>query len=209
MLNRIHSGFSLIELIVGLAILGVLMALGMPQYATFIENSRLRATAEGITNGLNLARAEAVKRNARVELVLTNEEPIEALVNALPQTTIGPNWVVREWVPATASYNFIEGKVGAEGSGKTEGTNVAIASSPPPTTIGYDGITCFSGFGALTACPGFTSPPRSITFEVTNPPRLCAAAGGPLRCLNIVVSAGGQIRICDPHVTAAKDTRAC
>lgn len=201
MLNRIHSGFSLIELIVGLAILASLMALGLPQYATFIANSRLRATAEGITNGLNLARAEAVKRNARVELVLTDEEPLESLVNALPASTSGFNWVVREWIPATGSYNFIEGKVGAEGSGKSQGTGVVIASSSADAT--YDGRIIFTGFGAMAIG-------QPISFQVTYPAAgACAAANGPLRCLNVNVSPGGQIRICDPKITAANDTRAC
>lgn len=201
MLNRIHSGFSLIELIVGLAILASLMALGLPQYATFIANSRLRATAEGITNGLNLARAEAVKRNARVELVLTDEEPIEGLVNALPASTSGFNWVVREWVPATGAYNFIEGKVGAEGSGKSQGTGVVIASSSADAT--YDGRVIFTGFGAMAIG-------QPISFQVTYPAAgACAAASGPLRCLNVNVSPGGQIRICDPKITDTKDTRAC
>lgn len=201
MLNRAHGGFSLIELIVGLAILGFLMALGVPQYATFLANSRLRATAEGVSNGLNLARAEAVKRNARVELVLTDEEPIPALVNALPPSTSGFNWVVREWVPATGSYNFIEGKVGAEGSGKTEGSGVVIASSS--ADAGYDGRIVFTGFGAMATA-------QTVSFNFTYPAAgLCAAANGPLRCLNINVSPGGQIRICDPKVTDAKDTRAC
>ncbi|MBS1218911.1 MAG: hypothetical protein H6R21_2044 [Proteobacteria bacterium] len=193
MLGRKHTGFSLVELIVGLAILGLLLALGVPQYATFIANSRLRATAEGVANGLNLARAEAVKRNARVELVLTNEEPIEALVNALPTDSAGYNWVVRQQV-GVGNYSFIEGKVGAEGSGKTEGSSVVIASSS-------GGIVAFNGFGASAS--------GAVSFQITSAAGLCAAAGGPLRCLNINVSPGGQIRVCDPNVTDAKDTRAC
>lgn len=201
MLSRGHSGFSLIELIVGMAILAMLMALGIPQYATFISNARLRATAEGITNGLNLARAEAVKRNARVELVLTDEEPRNSLVNALPPSTSGTNWVVREWVPATSTYNFIEGKMGAEGSGKTGGTGVVVASSSADAT--YDGRIIFTGFGASTIG-------QSISFQITYPGAgACAAASGPLRCLNINVSPGGQIRICDPKITDITDTRAC
>lgn len=196
-----HRGFSLVELIVGLAILALLVTLGVPQYATFLANARLRATAEGINNGLNLARAEAVKRNARVELVLTDEEPIEALVNVLPQSTSGANWVVREWVPATGSYNFIEGKVGAEGSGKSTGTGVVVASSSTDAT--YDGRVIFTGFGGMAIG-------QPISFQITYPGAgLCAAANGPLRCLNVNITPGGQIRICDPKVTDAKDTRAC
>ncbi len=199
---RPQSGFSLVELIVGMAILALLVSLGIPQYSTFIANARLRTTAEGITNGLNIARAEAVKRNSRVELVFTNDEPIEPLANTIAASTTGPNWMVRAWVPATNSYDFIEGKLGAEGSGKTGVPGVTVNT----VTAGiYDGTVTFTGFGALNSA-------QPLTFQVTYPTAgACdtVATQGPLRCLNVTVSPGGQIRICDPKITAAKDTRAC
>lgn len=197
-----HSGFSLIELIVGMAVLALLMALGMPQYATFVSNARLRTTAEGINNGLNLARAEAVKRNTRVELLFTDEEPIEGLVNTVASVVDAPNWMVRAWVPSTNSYEFIDGKLGAEGSGKSEGTGVVVTT----VTGGvYTGIVTFTGFGALNTA-------QPISFQVTYPTAgTCdtVATPGPLRCLNVTVTPGGQVRICDPKVTDTKDTRAC
>jgi type IV fimbrial biogenesis protein FimT len=203
-LRRLQSGFSLVELLIGIAILALLMALGVPEYATFLNNSRVRTTADTLVSGLNLARAEAVKRNARVQFVQTDEEPLENLVNALPQSTTGINWVVRELVPATGLHNFIEGKAGAEGSGRADATSVVVTSSS--TEASYDGILTFTGFGALTIA-------RPVTFQVTNPTAgACAAplgAGGPIRCLNVVVSPGGQVRICDPSINVAKDTRAC
>ncbi len=202
MLNRIHSGFSLVELIIGMAIIAMLMALALPQYATFISNSRLRATAEGITNGLNLARAEAVKRNGRVELVFTDDEPIEPLVNVITPAVTGANWIVRAWVPTTSSYDFVEGKLGAEGSGKTGVPGVQVAT----VTAGvYDGTVTFTGFGGLNTAQG-------ISYQVTYPTAgACdtVATQGPLRCLNVNVTPGGQIRICDPKITDTKDTRAC
>ncbi len=202
MLNRTHKGFSLIELIVGMAILAMLMALGIPQYATFLSNARLRTTAEGINNGLNLARAEAVKRNSRVELVFTDDEPIAPLVNAMTASTTGANWVVRAWIPSTNSYDFVEGKLGAEGSGKTGTPGVTVTA----VTAGiFDGTVAFTGFGAMNSA-------QSISFQVTYPSAgACDTVGtqGPMRCLNVNVSPGGQIRICDPKITAAGDTRAC
>jgi len=201
MLNfRTQSGYSLIELIVGLAILALLISLGIPEYSKFIANARIRSTTEGIANGLNLARAEAVKRNARVEMVLTDDLPIEAQVNIVTPSTSGMNWMVREWVPATNSFNFIEGKLGAEGSGREE-ASVTVASSSTDAT--YDGRVVFNGFGAMTIG-------QPVSFQFTYPAAgACAAASGPLRCLNINVTPGGQIRVCDPKVTDTKDTRAC
>lgn len=200
MLSRRQNGFSLVELIVGLAVLALLIALGVPQYAAFTANARIRATTEGFTAGLNLARAEAVKRNARVEMVLTDDPPVEGLVNSLTPSTSGTNWMVREWVPSTNSYNFIEGKAGAEGSGREE-SGVLVTSSS--TDASYDGRVTFTGFGAMAIG-------QPVTFQFTYPAAgACAAASGPLRCLNINVSPGGQIRVCDPKVTDTKDTRAC
>ena len=59
-------GFSLIELIVGMAILGILMSLGIPAFSDWMRNARVRTTAESALNGLQLARAEAVRRNTTV-----------------------------------------------------------------------------------------------------------------------------------------------
>jgi type IV fimbrial biogenesis protein FimT len=200
MLTVRHSGFSLVELIVGLAVIALLISLGVPQYATFTANARIRATTEGVNAGLNLARAEAVKRNARVEMVLTDDLPVEAMVNAVTPSTSGTNWMVREWVPSTNSYNFIEAKAGAEGSGREESAVIVTSSS---TDASYDGRVIFTGFGAMAIG-------QPVTFQFTYPAAgACAAASGPLRCLNINISPGGQIRVCDPKVTDAKDTRAC
>lgn len=204
MLIRIqHRGFSLIEMLVGLVILALLLTFGMPQYAIFLANAKLRATADNLANGLQTARAEAVKRNARVEMVLTDEQPIPVLVNALPASTSGMNWVVREYVPATDTYNFVEGRLGMEGSGQVDATPVTITSNS--TDASYDGRISFNGFGALSTA-------QTITFQITNPSGgACdtVAVRGPMRCLNVNVSPGGQIRVCDPKVTDAKDTRVC
>ncbi|MFC7298401.1 GspH/FimT family pseudopilin [Herminiimonas aquatilis] len=64
------QGFTLIELMIGIAIMAIVITLGMPSYSTWIQNSRLRNAAESILNGLQLARSEAVARNQRVRFTL-------------------------------------------------------------------------------------------------------------------------------------------
>ena len=63
-------GFSLIELIVGMAILGILMGLGIPAFSDWMRNARVRTTAESALNGLQLARAEAVRRGHHVTAIV-------------------------------------------------------------------------------------------------------------------------------------------
>lgn len=61
----------------------------------------------------------------------------------------------------------------------------------------------FSNLGLMTlpAAP-------SQTFSVSNPGVDGCAPGGSIRCLSIVVAAGGQVRLCDPLRTSP-DPQAC
>ena len=71
--RRSEHGFSLVELMVTVAVLSLLMTLAVPSFAEWIQNSRIRTAAESIQNGLQVARAEAVRRNARVEFALVGQ----------------------------------------------------------------------------------------------------------------------------------------
>ena len=68
MLGRRQTGLSLVELALGLAIMSIVVAMATPSYIAWIANSRVRNVAEGLLGGLQLARAEAVSRNAQVQL---------------------------------------------------------------------------------------------------------------------------------------------
>ncbi len=64
------AGFTLIEILVVLTVLGIVLAFGVPSYSAFIQNGHIRSVSESIVDGLNLARMEAVNRNERVEFNL-------------------------------------------------------------------------------------------------------------------------------------------
>jgi type IV fimbrial biogenesis protein FimT len=63
-------GMTLIEIMITLAIMGILLMIGMPSFNTWIANTQVRTGAEGLTNGLQLARAEAVRRNGNIAFTL-------------------------------------------------------------------------------------------------------------------------------------------
>ena len=60
-----HAGFTLVELMVVLAIGGVLTATALPSMSTMLHSQRSTSLANGFVSSLNLARVEAIKRNAR------------------------------------------------------------------------------------------------------------------------------------------------
>jgi type IV fimbrial biogenesis protein FimT len=57
-------GFSLIELLLGVAILGLMLGLGIPRMSEWVTKNRATAAPEFYAEGLRLARTAAVTRNA-------------------------------------------------------------------------------------------------------------------------------------------------
>lgn len=64
------AGFTLIELMVVVSIIAIGAALAAPSFTQMIANYRVRSGAESMMNGLNYARAEAVRRNTAVSFAL-------------------------------------------------------------------------------------------------------------------------------------------
>jgi type IV fimbrial biogenesis protein FimT len=61
-----QRGFNIIELMVGIAVLGVLLGVGVPSFIDMIGNNRLVEQSNSMITALNYARSEALKRGFRV-----------------------------------------------------------------------------------------------------------------------------------------------
>ncbi|MDO1527504.1 GspH/FimT family pseudopilin [Fulvimonas sp. R45] len=62
-----QRGFTLVELMVTVAVLAILLAIAVPSFRSLTLSNRLATTANDIVGALNTARMEAVKRNASVQ----------------------------------------------------------------------------------------------------------------------------------------------
>jgi type IV fimbrial biogenesis protein FimT len=166
--RSVEHGMTLIELLIGIAIVALLIMLGAPSFRDWIQSSQIRNAAESIQNGLQLARTEAVRQNTLVQFVLGG----------------GSSWQVGCVTASETCPANIQSRSSAEGS-----TSAVLAADQ--TTI------TFNGMGRVTPVPVV-----DININITNPSGgNCVSAGGQMRCLRIVVSSGGQVRMCDTALT--------
>lgn len=82
-------GFTLIELMMALALLALLLLLGVPSFTTFLRNSEIRSTAESLVNGLRAASAEAANRNAHVAFTLAGPGDAGWAINVVKDRATG------------------------------------------------------------------------------------------------------------------------
>lgn len=68
MQRRRLPGFTLLELLVALAIAALVAAVGVPGLGAYIAEQRLHARADALLRALEVARSEAIKRGARVDV---------------------------------------------------------------------------------------------------------------------------------------------
>ncbi len=63
------AGFTLVELMIALAVLVILLAVGIPQSVGIVTNNRVTSQANELMEAFSVARSEAINRTAEVRVV--------------------------------------------------------------------------------------------------------------------------------------------
>jgi type IV fimbrial biogenesis protein FimT len=193
-----QTGVTLLELLVAMVILGIMLSLALPSFSTFLANTRLRGVADNIQSGLQVARMEALKRNEPTAfLLLGNNWMVNRAYNATTNPTVDQNSTSVANNQGTACSGSITAaqqgyqiqRSCGENSGVTIATNFSSTMIKPNTVI-------FDAQGRASA-------------DVSNPQIDLCAAGGSTQKYSILISTGGQLRMCDQSITTDTDMRHC
>lgn len=174
---RSLRGFTLIELMVTIAIAAILMMIAAPSFVTFQRNAELTSTTNTLIAAINAARGEALKRAAY------------AMVVPKDGTNWSSGWIVFVDKDLSKDFDATKDEVVLEqpapSSYITVTGNGAAADTPP--YVLYDGSgfskTKAGGFGALTFSIARNDVDSTQTADQTR---------------RIVVAATGRTRSCRP-----------
>jgi type IV fimbrial biogenesis protein FimT len=188
-------GVTLIELLVGISIFGLLMVMAAPGLGEWMANARVRGSAEALSASLQFAKGEAVARNARVRFQLTSSLGADCAIN-----TTGPHWVVNIDPDSNAAAvvgncdvamsDTAAPRVLSRHNGREGGANTVVDGSASTLV--------FNGLGRVTPVPA-----GDVVFDVRGANEAdCVANGGTRTCLRVIVSAVGQVRTCSASVSS-------
>ena len=193
---RRQAGVSLVEVMVGVTLAGLLIAMAIPSFQQGNQNRQIRTAAETIQNGLQLARTEALQRNRVIKFQLLEANGWRVGCDT-PETNLIDG---QQACPET-----LQERPSSEGSRTAEVARVTVDRTSGSVSGEFDELK-FTPLGRVSTLAAANN---NAVFRVTNPGGgTCVAAGGDMRCLSVIVTTGGQVRMCDPAV-ASPDPRAC
>lgn len=71
--NKLLAGFTIIELMLTIAVAAVILTLGVPSFQGLMERNQLTSNINRFISSLALARSESIKRNQRVVVCPSND----------------------------------------------------------------------------------------------------------------------------------------
>lgn len=230
-----QQGYSLVEMIVVIGIVGLLMALAAPSYRAWTQNAKIRGTTEAILNGIQLTKAEAVRRNTTLRFQLTSTLDDTCVLGTAGSTASYSTWIISRDDPTNpnsvcgtaplaedadlgnaAAPAIIRVRPATEGAG---GVVVAAGTAPG---VGQPFIS-FNGLGRiplgvlagnLVICAGIDETAASTAVAIVTLAGASKCATSPTeRRMQITVTPGGEVRMCDPMFTStgalATDPQRC
>lgn len=163
---RTANGFTLVELMVTIAVVAILAAIALPSFSTSIRNTRLASATNEFIAAVNLARSEAVRSNRTGQVCASPD-------GASCGTDWSQGWIV--WADADADNTPDAGEIRRH----QQALNGMTATSPANRTSFR-----FSARGECTNCLGEAFGAGATDFQLRATP--CASGQQHIRSLRVL-----------------------
>lgn len=200
-----QRGFTLVELMVGLAIMGLLLFVGIPSMTHWSVTNKAKSASEFYAEGLSMARRQAVMSNARSRLILTpnpNNGQLDWQVDICFPTALVPcNNASGTWsTTATAAPGDPQGAAGFKSIFRSADRVVPATVMVPSLQPAGASTVYFTEVGWVD-----TTVPQRLSRIELDP---VATYNHEVPAVALVITLAGMASKCDP-TKAAPDSRAC
>jgi len=216
-----EGGFTLIEVLVVLGIIGVMSAVSIPRILDYVRQSRVRAAAQELSTQVNAARMKAITKNANFGVLVVTQDATRYWIHIEDDVT--PPKSGRQLLNMNSATQTAEEKAQSVGGQLPPGITFATSSAqcptlpstaPPPGTpalfpaivsfapnassfrFSYLGARCKPD-SADTTCPLPTTnggtPTNLIMNDASGNSTLCLWDARVTRSRAVTVSSGGRV----------------
>ena len=151
-MNRKPRGFTLIELMVVVALAAILAALAAPSFKSFVSGQRVKAAASDFAMAAILARSEAIKRNADVTIT--------------PVTSGATGWK-DGWTVAVGATHL-----------RQQQAYTGVTFSGPASAITYNGSGRLAAAVSTMTITGSDGSARCVAFDLSGMPKSSKSSSG-------------------------------
>jgi len=158
-----NSGFTLLELIMTVAMVSIVMAIAIPSMTTFNQNDRLVTNINTMIGHLAYARSEAVKRSQQVSICVSNDAA----------TCTGGNdwedgWIIYIDADGSNTFDASEELLRAQ---QALGSNQTLTPTTFASQVTYDYRGFATSTGSFQLCDNRTGP-HGKTINISNTGRV-------------------------------------
>lgn len=197
------SGFTMVELLIGIAILSILVAVGVPSLSNWLMGNKAAGAAEFYLEGFKLARSQAVMHNGASRLTLSQNAVSGQMdwqvdicfpTAAVPCDDTGGNWSTT----SAASSDDREGGAGFK-------SVLRSAEALPKTDVMAQTLSPVGATGVYFTSLGWVD--TNVASRLSRI-QMAPVTTGRFPTTVVAITLAGVATKCDP-AAAAHDSRGC
>lgn len=177
--RRRSSGFTVVELMIVIAIVGILAAMAVPMFEGYIARTQVNDQISALASDIRLARSEAIKRNVQVTLCPSDDADSDApTCAAAADGALG-------WAAGWIAYAGAVAPTDDSDADRIVVRRPAFESSGGimPAQAGYT-ITFFPNGTSIGGAGSFTFRPKGKENDPDSHRRMCISAQGSSRLVD-------------------------